>query len=93
MTNAVWTDPSVRTLAMYLDGGRPRRALGPRARRTAVPTRPQVTLPKPPGGTAYELLWDSAWERPQRSSVVDPSAGPVDVAAASMHVYRAVQLG
>jgi len=52
----------------------------------------QVTLPVPPGLTAYELLWDSAWERPRRSSVADPAAGPVDVAAASMRVYRAVRL-
>jgi glycogen operon protein len=91
MTDAVWTDPSVRTLAMYLDGA----DLGERSALVlvhggAAPTL--VTLPEPPGGTAYERLWDSAWERPQRTEVVDPAAGPVDVAAASMQVYRAVQL-
>jgi glycogen operon protein len=91
MTNAVWTDPTVRTLAMYLDGA----DLGERSALVlvhggAVPAA--VTLPEPPGGTAYERLWDSAWERPQCTEVVDPAAGPVDVAAASMHVYRAVQL-
>ena len=92
MTDAVWTDPSVRTLAMYLDGAE----LGERSVLVLVhggANPAQVTLPIPPGLSAYELLWDSAWERPQRSSVVDPSAGPVDVAAASMRVYRAVQLG
>jgi hypothetical protein len=46
----------------------------------------------PPGLTAYELLWDSAWERPRPAEVVDPSTGPVEVAAASMWVCRAVQL-
>ena len=92
MTDAVWTDPSVRTLAMYLDGAE----LGERSVLVLVhggANPAQVTLPMPPGLSAYELLWDSAWERPQRASVVDPSAGPVDVAAASMRVYRAVQLG
>jgi isoamylase len=91
MTDAVWTDPSVRTLAMYLDGAE----LGERSvlvlvHGGAVPAA--VTLPEPPGGTAYERLWDSAWERPQRTEVVDPAAGAVVVAAASMQVYRAVQL-
>jgi glycogen operon protein len=91
MTNAVWTDPSVRTLAMYLDGA----DLGERSVLVLVhggAAPAAVTLPEPPGGTAYERLWDSAWERPQRAEVVDPAAGPVDVSAASMHVYRAVQL-
>ena len=91
MTDAVWTDPSVRTLSMYLDGA----DLGERSvlvlvHGGAVPAA--VTLPEPPGGTAYERLWDSAWERPQRTEIVDPAAGPVDVTAASMQVYRAVQL-
>jgi glycogen operon protein len=55
-----------------------------------------VTLPVPPGLSAYELLWDSVWERPERPerpAVVDPAAGPVEMTAASMRVYRAVQLG
>jgi glycogen operon protein len=91
MTDAVWTDPSVRTLAMYLDGAE----LGERSVLVLVhggANPATVTLPVPPGLSAYELLWDSAWERPQRPSVVDPSAGPVDMAAASMRVYRAVRL-
>ena len=91
MTDAVWTDPSVRTLAMYLDGA----DLGERSVLVLVhggAAPAAVTLPEPPGGTAYERLWDSAWERPQRTEVVDPAAGPVDVTAASMQVYRAVQL-
>jgi glycogen operon protein len=76
---------------MYLDGAE----LGERSvlvlvHGGAVPAA--VTFPEPPDGTAYERLWDSAWERPQRTEVVDPAAGAVDVAAASMQVYRAVQL-
>ena len=91
MTDAVWTDPLVRTLSMYLDGA----DLGERSVLVLVhggAAPAVVTLPEPPGGTAYERLWDSAWERPQRTAVVDPAAGPVDVTAASMQVYRAVQL-
>jgi glycogen operon protein len=90
MTNAVWTNPTVRTLAMYLDGAE----LGERSVLVLVHGGAQpatVTLPVPPGLTAYELLWDSAWTCPQRAAVVDPSAGPVEVAAATMRVYRAVQ--
>ncbi|HWI34652.1 MAG TPA: glycogen debranching enzyme GlgX, partial [Lapillicoccus sp.] len=91
MTQAVWTDPSVRTLAMYLDGAE----LGERSVLVLVhggANPAQVTLPMPPGLTAYELLWDSAWERPGPPEVVKPSTGPVDVPAASMRVYRAVEL-
>jgi len=43
--------------------------------------------------TAYELLWDSSWVRPQRAVVVDPAVGAVTVAGATMRVYRTVQLG
>ncbi|MEP6650454.1 MAG: glycogen debranching enzyme GlgX, partial [Lapillicoccus sp.] len=91
MTQAVWTNPSVRTLAMYLDGAE----IGERSVLVLVhggANPAEVILPMPPGLTAYELLWDSAWERPRRAEIVDPSSGPVDVAAASMRVYRAVQL-
>ncbi len=92
MTDAVWTDPSVRTLAMYLDGAE----LGERSVLVVVHggAHPAtVTLPRPPGLTAYELLWDSVWERPEAACVVDPAAGPVEMTAASMRVYRAGQLG
>jgi len=92
MSDRLWTDPWVRSLAMYLDGAE----LGERSALVLVhggahPTT--VTLPSPPGLRAYERLWDSAWDRPRGPEVVRPAAGPVDVAAASMHVYRAVQPG
>ena len=61
---------------MYLDGAE----LGERSVLVLVhggANPAQVTLPTPPGLSAYELLWDSVWERPQRPPVVDPAAGPV----------------
>ena len=92
MTSDVWADPGTRTLAMYLDGAE----LGERSALVllhggAQPAR--VTLPTPPGLTAYERVWDSAWERPAGPEVVLLEGGPVDVSAASMQVYRAVQPG
>jgi len=41
-----------------------------------------------PGLTAYELLWDSAFERPQPTGApIEP--GKVSVTAASLQLYRA----
>ncbi len=48
----------------------------------------EVSLPPPRGGTAYDLLWDSAWDRPTAPQRLDPGTGPVSVTAASMRVYR-----
>jgi len=92
MSPDVWSDPGARTLSMYLDGAE----LGERSALVLVHggAHPvQVTLPAPPGLTAYERIWDSAWERPLGPQVVWPPGGPVDVGASSMHVYRAVQPG
>ncbi len=92
MTADVWSDPGTRTLSMYLDGAE----LGERSALVLVHggAHPaQVTLPAPPGLTAYERVWDSTWERPLTPEVVWPGGGPVDVAVASMHVYRAAQPG
>ncbi len=92
MASHLWTDPTVRTLAMYLDGAE----LGERSALVLVhggAHATTVTLPSPPGLRAYERLWDSAWDRPRGPEVVRPAGGPVEVTAASMHVYRAVQPG
>ncbi len=89
MSPGGWSDPGTRTLGVFLDGA----YLG----ETSVLVlchggahSVEVTLPTPPGLTAYELLWDSVWERPQAPEAVDPATGPVTVAAASMRIYRAV---
>jgi isoamylase len=89
MTTAEWTNPAVRTLSMYLDGYE----LGDRSVLVVLHggARPaSVTLPTPPGLHAYERLWDSAWPRPREPEVVDPMLRSIEMAAASMHVYRAV---
>jgi isoamylase len=89
MTSRAWADPASRTLSMLLDGaylGEASILILCHGGAQAV----EVTLPTPPGLTAYELLWDSTWERPQASEPVDPSRGPLLVTAASMRVYRAV---
>jgi ABC-type multidrug transport system fused ATPase/permease subunit len=48
----------------------------------------KVVLPAAPGVTAYRLLWDSAWERPQPDAT-EHAPGPVTVAATSLRVYAA----
>ena len=47
-----------------------------------------MRLPAVPGLTAYQLLWDSALERPG-SAAAPVKPGPVPVGAASLQVYRA----
>ncbi|MEO7069847.1 MAG: alpha-amylase family glycosyl hydrolase, partial [Nostocoides sp.] len=49
----------------------------------------QVRLPSAPGLTAYELIWDSAWERPQDPGPAQ-APGPVTVTAATLRVYLAM---
>ncbi len=49
----------------------------------------KVRLPAVPGLTAYELLWDSALERPTAAGA-PMQPGPVPVAAASLQLYGVV---
>ncbi len=89
MTSRTWADPASRTVSMLLDGA----GLGEASVLVLCHGGAQaveVTLPTPPGFTAYELLWDSAWERPHTSQPVGPAGGPLLVTAASMRVYRVV---
>jgi len=89
MTAQAWADPATRTLSMLLDGA----PIGDASILVLLHGGAhdvEVTLPVPPGLTAYELLWDSAWERPRGPEEVDPSTGPTTVTAASMRVYRAI---
>ncbi|GAA2739150.1 glycogen debranching protein GlgX [Pedococcus aerophilus] len=89
MVNGRWEDPSTRTLLMYLNGAwLEHHSLLLVLRGDAEDGK--VTLPTVPGLTGYELLWDSADERPADgpAPVVDP--GVVAVRGASLQVYRAV---
>jgi isoamylase len=98
-----WEDPHNRTLVMFLDAGK---VGGPSllvifhgGSRDA-----EVTLPAlPPGGddATYEMVWDSAWERPRApgggavgddvcEGTVSPKGGPLTLTAASVRVYSLV---
>ncbi|HEX2704211.1 MAG TPA: hypothetical protein VHM65_00485, partial [Candidatus Lustribacter sp.] len=89
MNNSRWEDPSARTLQMLLDGG----PLGTDSLLVVVHGGAHdrdLTLPRPPGITAYELLWDSTWERPGAPALADLDDEPVVVSAASVRIYRAI---
>lgn len=88
MGNGRWEDPATRTLQMFLNGA----WLGHGSLLLVLhgdADTATVTLPTPPGLTAYELLWDSALDLPPGPSGPLPP-GPVEVAGSSVRVYRAV---
>ena len=88
MVNGRWEDPGTRTVQMFLDGAwLEQRSLLLLLHGDAHDT--EVTLPAPPGLTAYELLWDSALEVPAEVGPAVPP-GPVEVTGASFRVYRAL---
>ena len=53
----------------------------------------EVTLPRAPGSAAYDLLWDSAWERPGGPSLTVPAGGEAPMTSASLRVWRIVSRG
>ena len=84
MGDGRWDDPQTRTLLMFLDGTH----LGGQSLLIVFHGGAQsaeVTLPVLEGTTAYQLIWDSAWERPLAPSA--PVAGAVTLTAASIRVY------
>jgi isoamylase len=84
MHHAVWDDPRLRTLTMFLDGT-PLEADSLLVVFHGGAAAAEVTLPGHAGVTAYELLWDSAWDLPRAGGKVEP--GPVEVSPASVQVY------
>ncbi len=81
-----WADSSERTLQALFDGT----AVGGDSILLVLHGGAhdgRVCLPGAPGPTAYQLLWDSAWDRPQDPDALVPP-GPVTVTAASLRVYR-----
>ena len=90
MTSTRWADTGLRTLQMLLDGSyfdQPSLLLVVHGSTRAT----QVTLPSAPRVTAYELLWDSAWEKPRGSSIAALSTGPVTMTPASLRLYRGLE--
>jgi glycogen operon protein len=87
MEQGRWQDGGTRTLQMLLNGA----WIGHRSLLLVMhggADETKVHLPEVPGLSAYELLWDSAQERPGAPGL--PLApGPVAVEPASMQVYRA----
>ena len=89
MTLDRWADDRARTLAMLLNG-----AAHGHASLLVVfhgdAHEAAVTLPTPPGLAAYELLWDSAWDRPPERPVPAAADEPAIMLPASMRIYRAI---
>ncbi|MGZ4627620.1 glycogen debranching protein GlgX [Oryzihumus sp.] len=84
MHHAVWEDPHVRTLTMFLDGSELESDSFLVVLHGDVAPA-EVVLPGHSGVAAYELLWDSSWETPYPGSKVEP--GPVEVASSSVQIY------
>ena len=82
-----WDDPGVRVVQMYVAGAWLGGRLGARRRQRRA-RRGRGDAPAAPGVTAYRLLWDSAWERPQPDAA-EHAPGAVTVAATSLRVYAA----
>ena len=88
MHNGSWDDPHTRTLAMYLDGTSEESASlfivlhGDAADAT-------VTLPALNWVTGFELLWDSADERPTSGGSPLRPGSTTRVTGASLRVYAA----
>ncbi len=85
LMDGLWADPSAMTLQMVLNG----RWLGERSAVLVLHGGVEdttVTLPAFPRVTAYQLMWDSAWERPQPPGDPQPP-GPVPMAGSSMRLY------
>ena len=84
-----WGDARVRALQMLLDGAH-------HGHQSLLVVfhgdahEGTVTLPRPPGLTAYELLWDSAWDRPPAQAAWVSPDEPAVLLPASMRIYRAV---
>jgi isoamylase len=105
MRTQAWDDPHNRTLTMFLEatqlggpgvllvfhGG----AQDAEVRLPALPLPSTAPESSAPGrdATTYQLVWDSAWDRPPSStdspvSAVDPQTeGPVTLTAASIRLY------
>ena len=85
-----WEDPRTRTVQMYLDGAAVG-GIGVLIVFHGGARDRDIALPQPPGATAYRLVWDSAYSRPQgRGPVLQIGATSTveRVTASSMRVYR-----
>jgi glycogen operon protein len=85
--NGGWHDPATRTLQMLVNGA----WLDDQSVLVVLHGGihdAEVTLPSVPGATAYTLLWDSAWERPDDEAAgASVPPGPVTIVPLSMRAY------
>ena len=90
--NGEWSDPSVTTLQMLINGA----WIGSRSVLVVLHgglDEIEVVLPDVPGLESYQLLWDSTWEVPTEGVGVDGqpltglAAGPVTVGPTSIQLY------
>jgi len=82
-----WDGPAAHVLQALYDGAR----LDQQSVLIVVngsAQKAEVTLPKAPGATAYELLWDSAQDRPATPAGAADAGTAVAMEAASMRVWR-----
>ncbi len=87
MTLERWSDEHARTLQMYLNGA----WHGHESLLVVLhggAQEQEVTLARPPGLTAYTMLWDSAWDRPPAAPAEVDGRGPATLLPASMCVYE-----
>ncbi|WP_068397301.1 glycogen debranching protein GlgX [Kribbia dieselivorans] len=83
-----WSDPSTRTLQMFVNGARSHHRSMLLVLHGGSGAR-DVTLPSPAGVRGYRLLWDSMWNRPGDPGSVNPP-GIVTIGASSVRVHLAV---
>ncbi len=85
-----WDHPGTRVVQMYVAGA----WMGAESALLVVnggAHEHEVTLPAAPGVTAYRLLWDSDWERPQPPARAQ-APGTVKVPGTSLRVYAAADV-
>ncbi len=90
MPAQTWEDPHTRTVQMYLDGAAAD-GIGVLLVLHGGAHDAEIVLPRPPGATAYRLIWDSAYSRPQAPGEIIPVGENPQVervSAASIRIYR-----
>ncbi|WP_347353603.1 glycogen debranching protein GlgX [Intrasporangium sp.] len=86
---ARWNDPTVDVLQALFNGG-------PLGHDSVLLTlngtawAAEVTLPRAPGSAAYDLVWDSAWERPGGPGLTVPAGGEAPMTGSSLRMWRVV---
>jgi glycogen operon protein len=84
-----WDDPTVDVVQALFDGG----PVGHDSLLLVLngdALAAEVTLPSAPGTAAYDLLWDSAWERPDGPTLTVPAGEEAPMTGASMRLWRAI---